>query len=105
MNNQSWNKALSRILPYWIVVLAVLWTFTFYLLWVSPEATEKYEEKISTVRLAPDHVKSMMTKMVFRLGNLNSINPYALRNSLIRFLKSASKIKMQSLGRVRFSVS
>lgn len=50
MLNQQWNIWLSRVLPYWLTVLAVCWTLAYFYLWKAPIAYARYGLTVTKVR-------------------------------------------------------
>lgn len=49
MFNQHWNTWLSRVLPYWLTVVAVCWTLAYFYLWNAPLAVARYEATVTKV--------------------------------------------------------
>ena len=63
MLNRQWNVWLSRVLPYWLTVLAVSWTLAYFYFYNAPIAYARFETTTSKVRL---HFRFIViTKKVF----------------------------------------
>ena len=48
--NERSHMWLSRLLPYWLTVLAASWSLAFFYIYVSEKATEKLDAKVQKVR-------------------------------------------------------
>jgi hypothetical protein len=47
--NDPWNVRLSRLLPYWLTVVAACWTMAFYGIVPAQKASTKYDVTVHKV--------------------------------------------------------
>ena len=51
MLSPKWNMWLSRLLPYWLTVIATCWMLAYYYAWNAPRAHERNAATISKARV------------------------------------------------------
>ena len=80
MMNQQWKVWLSRVLPYWLTVLAACWTLAYFYFWNAPVAFARYEATATKVRfwhpwrnrnVLHRQLTAYITLLIFQLQHLD----------------------------------